>query len=250
MWGPGAGAHERTAPFPHLAGSLRIEGERGDRGRVHATVTDHVAKTLCEHAGLPGTRGRNHPRAASPMAHRRELVRCKVDEGHVVGDDREGSCLRVPAMDDAGATRKRRGTERSTIDVERRTVAEHDVSRAGLSDAVRAEGSGRLASVPPDGVTGPGVIVVRPDEELKALPREFEMRGQLVDRLTAVFLLAQRLRVDGQFHDHRPTLEPCLVECLQSGTGVDEGLVFDPDPREILPGLRSRYPGQHHHAAA
>jgi hypothetical protein len=85
-------------------------------------------------------------------------------------------------MHDADARGKRWGSERPPIDVQDFVVTQHDVSRARFDDAVISKASRSLASVPPDRIPGPGVIVVCPDEELKALSRELEMGAQVIHR--------------------------------------------------------------------
>ncbi len=89
-----------------------------------------------------------------------------------------------------------------------------------------------------------------PRQGTEGAPERFEMRGQRIDRLSAVFRLAQCLRVDAQLNDHRPTVEPCLVQCLQNVRRVGEGLVVDADPGEMSPGFRSEDAGEDHDAAA
>ena len=148
-------------------------------------------------------------------------------------------------MHDADATGEGWGGERSPVDVQGSTVTQHDVSRARFHDAVIRKASGGLASVPPDRVSAPGVIVVRPDEELKALPRELETGAEVIHRPMAHLRITQRLGVNGQLHDYRLALEPCPMKGPQYGDRVGEGLVFYEEPGALLPGLRRGHSGQH-----
>ena len=167
-----------------------------------------------------------------------------------MGDDGKGSCFRVPAMHDPGPTGEAWRSERSPVDVEGCSVTEQDVGWASLADAVVAEGSGRLAPVPPHRVPGPGVIAVGPDEEEEALPEEFETWVQVIDGQMAALRFTQHLRVHSQFHDYPLTPEPGFLKRLERRTGLGERLVSDEDPGLLLPGLGRGLAGQHHDAAA
>ena len=68
------GRAEAAAPLAHLAGRLRIEGERRHGGRVSAEVLDHVAKALGQHPSLSRTRRGDHPCTARGMRHGGQLV--------------------------------------------------------------------------------------------------------------------------------------------------------------------------------
>ena len=67
--------HEVCAPFPQLLGRLRVESERGDRGRVDTAVDDEMPKAFGEHPRLARTGGGDHPGRAAQVGDRRELVR-------------------------------------------------------------------------------------------------------------------------------------------------------------------------------
>ena len=153
-------------------------------------------------------------------------------------------------MHDAEVTGERRGSERSSVDVEGCAVSEHDVSRARLADARIVKASRGFASVPPDWLSVPGVIVVRPDEELQALPRELEMGTQVVHRLVVLLGVAQRRRVEGQLHDDRLALEPSPMKGRHRANRVGESLVVDEDPGALPPWLGRGHPWQHDDAAA
>jgi hypothetical protein len=117
-------------------------------------------------------------------------------------------------MYDADAREERWGSERPPVDVQGSAVTQHDVSRAPFHGDVDRKASGDLASVPPDRVSAPGVIVVGPDEELKPLPRELESGAQVIHRPMPHLRITQYLRVDSQLHDHRLALKPSPMKAF------------------------------------
>jgi hypothetical protein len=148
-------------------------------------------------------------------------------------------------MHDPDSRREGWRGERTPIDVEGCAVTQHDVSRTRLHGAAVWEAPGRLASVPPDRVSAAGVIVVRPDEELKALPPELETGAEVIHRPVTHLRITQLCRVKDQLHDNRPTLEPCPMKGLQGANRVGEGFVIYDEPGALLPGLRWGHSGEH-----
>ena len=116
---------------------------------------------------------------------------------------------------------------------------QQDVSRTCFHDAVIRKASGGLASVPPDRVSAPGVIVVGPDEELKALPRELEPGAEVIHR--PLVDLRNHAAPSGQGPTPRPPAGAQTMPDEESparAKRVGEGFGFDDEPGALLPRLR------------
>ena len=109
---------------------------------------------------------------------------------------------------------------------------------------------GRLAAVPPDGNTTPGVVVVGPDQELQALAAEFEMGGQLVDGAPTEFWGSQRRRVHCQLDNNRAAIKPVAVELFRRRSRVLQRGVVNDHPRARCPVQGWFVSGENHHPAA
>ena len=67
------------------------------------------------------------------------------------------------------------GGKGSSVDVEGSPVSQLDVRRTRFLDALVGASPDRLAPMPPNRISTPGVIVVRPDQEVEALLGKLEV---------------------------------------------------------------------------
>ncbi len=239
-----------TGSFLQLVHRLAVEGQRGHRGGLHPAVLHQVPEALGQDPRLARTRWSDDPGAPLRMADGRQLVRGEVSARRAVAHRRDRPRLGVPAMDDADAARQGRGGERATVDVERGPVRKLDVGGAGLLDTLTGESPSGLARMPPNRVSAPGVVGVRPDQEVEAVPGELEIGAQVMDRSHADLAGGQHLGVDRQLHHNRLAIEPGLLQAFDRGARVGDRLLVDGNPGAASPGRWRGHSRQHDNAAA
>ena len=104
--------------------------------------------------------------------------------------------------------------------------------------------------MPPNRISTPGVIGVRPDQEVEALLGKLEVGAQVMDRSLTGLAIGQHLRVDRQLHHNRLAIEPGSLQAFKSGAWIGDGLRVDGNPGTPVPGLWRAHSRQHDNASA
>ena len=121
-------------------------------------------------------------------------------------------CLGIPAMEDRAAVGQFWRVGRAAVDVGLGPVSQDDVGRAADNHSPMSQAAGGFDRVPPDGVPGSGVVVVRPHEELQAFDGKLEVGREAVDGPEVSLLESKPVRIEPQLDDQRPSPEPGLVQ--------------------------------------
>ena len=216
----GPGPVDVRATPGELAGRLVVVGQRGDHARVHTAVAEQMPQALGQDPGLARSGRGDDPGRPAVMVHGFHLVRGEIGRRRPVTGRSQGARLGVPTVDDAETGRELRRLGWAAVDEQRGAVAEDDVggrslvSGVAFTDPFSGETAGRLATMPPDGSAGAGVVVVGPDQELQALAAELEVGHKLVDGPVSPLRCSQLRRVRSQLDHHGAAGRPVAVELL------------------------------------
>ena len=188
----------RGEPRLHRVLGAHVVRDRGDRGG-RPVAGEEEAEPFGEHACLARARGRDHACRAAVVHDRFELV------GREVGVGRGGTVQRELALLDRVAVHDRaRVAARSAVAPRVRAVGQRDV---GVVAGCRPQPP-RFDRRSPHEALAPAVVVVRPREEVRALPCELEVRVECVRRARVGLRRAQLLDIDPQLDDDRLPVRP------------------------------------------
>ena len=202
------------------------------RAPLDATVAVQVSQPLGEDPRLARASRRDHPRRPGPVAHCGELIGgqigARIDR---LGSRHEEAAVDGLAVDDGEPAHVvgRPGLPRATVDPDRSSVAKGDVRRSRRRRGRRIVQTCRLHPPPPDGFARPGVVGVRPRQEVEAVVPRFGVGGERprlgLDRLG----VTEAGRVDVQLDDDLLSSSPREVQPLNRAGRIGQYTLVDGD---------------------
>ena len=219
----------------HLIRRLDVEGQGGHRFGCRPRVDHQVSQPFGQDSRLSRTRRCDDARRTGAVAHGEQLIRRQVRRHDVMSNRLRIPDLGVPAMNDDAAVGQFGRVGRTPVDVGIRPVSEDDVSPAADHRALMGQRASSFDRMPPDEAPRPGVVVVRPEEELQALDGKLEIRCQAVDRPGVTLVDSKPVRIEPQLDDQRPPTEPGRVQACDDIVwlcqfGFAEGHPFQSGP--------------------